>query len=157
MSDERADVGGPLDLARFDKAWADSQSDSFNEWGKANLVCWLGERYPLLKAEIDRLRAALAAAEAATAHRYAPASEPSKWQMFDMGPVALSAKRAAQANAEPARSTETDPMDDPAWCGVCGHRLTVVRPGKWQCDHCQGIDLAPLQAGMCGGQAWEGE
>ena len=26
----------------------------------------------------------------------------------------------------------------PARCGECGHELTLVRPGKYQCDWCEG-------------------
>lgn len=28
--------------------------------------------------------------------------------------------------------------DLPHYCGDCGHKLQLVRPGKWQCDHCEG-------------------
>ena len=28
-------------------------------------------------------------------------------------------------------------MDDNAKCGVCGETLEVVRPGKYQCNHCE--------------------
>ena len=26
-------------------------------------------------------------------------------------------------------------------CAECGHALTLVRPGKWQCDHCDSASL----------------
>lgn len=32
---------------------------------------------------------------------------------------------------------EIDEMDIPHYCGACGSRLQVVRPGKWQCPKCE--------------------
>lgn len=38
-------------------------------------------------------------------------------------------------------TNESAPEDNEseATCSVCGHPMTHVRPGKWQCDHCAEI------------------
>lgn len=46
-----------LDLTHFKDAWERYQNDdSYNDIGKLNLACWLGERTGFLIKEIERLR-----------------------------------------------------------------------------------------------------
>ena len=55
-----------IDLTNFKRSWDEYKNDrSLNEYGRLNLVCWMGERAGLLIAEIERL-----AAEANPAHLY---------------------------------------------------------------------------------------
>jgi hypothetical protein len=31
--------------------------------------------------------------------------------------------------------------EETSWCGACGAAMTHVRPGKWQCDACDNLDV----------------
>jgi len=44
-----------------------------------------------------------------------------------------------QPGSEKAVEIILDEMDIPQYCGDCGRQLSVVRPGKWQCDWCDDI------------------
>ena len=40
-------------------------------------------------------------------------------------------------HAETVIEKEWDEMDQVCYCADCGTQLQAVRPGKWQCNHCE--------------------
>lgn len=56
------------------------------------------------------------------------------------GPQYERSRRYLNKSAAETRAAETEDDEDlPHTCLECGYLVTLVRPGKWQCDYCEAL------------------